>query len=142
MALSSSRPYPQCCDSTLPNTKTHLVCTWPLTVSLSLLLLSDKEQKDKEVSKESSEASVKDNTGGAEELPPKEVRKEKKESSKEKKESKKESSKESKEEVKKEAKKDKKEKDKNKEGKETEDKKVSKKSSVKAKEKESEAGDG
>lgn len=102
----------------------------------------DKEQKDKEVSKESSEASVKDNTGGAEELPPKEVRKEKKESSKEKKESKKESSKESKEEVKKEAKKDKKEKDKNKEGKETEDKKVSKKSSVKAKEKESEAGDG
>ncbi|KAM8735062.1 protein PTHB1 isoform 1-T1 [Acanthopagrus schlegelii] len=123
---------------------------------------SKKVKKDKkDVTKEPTETSLKEEAGGAEE-PVKEAKKEKKESSKEKKESKKESSKEPKEEGKKESKKEsssstsssskekkesskeKKEKDKDKEGKESGDKKVSKKSSVKVKEKkkEPEAGEG
>ncbi|KAM9723086.1 protein PTHB1 [Menidia menidia] len=116
----------------------------------------DKDSKEKkEVSREPSESTVKEDEGGAEE-PVKEAKKEKKESSKEKKESKKDSSKEPKEEAKKETKKDssskekkesskeKKEKDKDKEGKESGDKKVSRKSSVKVKEKkkEPEAAEG
>ncbi|XP_074509075.1 protein PTHB1 isoform X1 [Sebastes fasciatus] len=122
----------------------------------------DKDSKEaKEVSRESLEASVKEEVGGAEE-PVKEAKKEKKESSKEKKESKKDSSKEPKEEAakkeskkesssskeKKEPSKEKKEKDKDKEGKEagkeSGDKKVSRKSSVKVKEKKKEpdAGEG
>ncbi|XP_040900630.1 protein PTHB1 [Toxotes jaculatrix] len=113
-----------------------------------------KEKKD--VSREPSESTVKEEAGDAEE-PVKEAKKEKKESSKEKKESKKDSSKEPKEEAKKESKKEsssskekkessKEKKEKEKEGKETskeQDKKVSRKSSVKVKEKkkEPEAGD-
>ncbi|XP_022062616.2 protein PTHB1 isoform X2 [Acanthochromis polyacanthus] len=121
---------------------------------------SKKVKKEKkELSREPSEATVKEEGGRGEE-PVKEVKKEKKESSKEKKESKKDSSKEAKEpkeEAKKESKKEsssskekkeKKEKDKEKEGKETSkesgDKKVSRKSSVKVKEKkkEPEAAEG
>ncbi|XP_035464587.1 protein PTHB1 isoform X2 [Scophthalmus maximus] len=120
----------------------------------------DKDSKEKkEVSRDPSEATVREEAGGAEE-PVKEAKREKKESSREKKESKKDSSKEPKEEeAKKESKKEssaskeKKEssrekKDKEKEGKdagkETGDKKVSKKASVKVKEKkkEPEVGDG
>ncbi|KAM4580045.1 protein PTHB1 [Odontesthes bonariensis] len=116
----------------------------------------DKDSKEKkEVSREPSETTVKEEGGGAEE-PVKEAKKEKKESSKEKKESKKESSKEAKEakkeskkessssKEKKESSKEKKEKDKEKEGKESGDKKVSRKSSVKVKEKkkEPEAAEG
>ncbi|KAM7382893.1 hypothetical protein PAMP_002590 [Pampus punctatissimus] len=116
----------------------------------------DKESKGKkEASRESSEAAVKEEAGGSEEIV-KEAKKEKKELSKEKRESKKDSSKEPKEEAKKESKKEssssskekkesskeKKEKDKDKEGKEASkesgDKKVSKKSSVKVKEKKKE----
>ncbi|XP_067456594.1 protein PTHB1 [Thunnus thynnus] len=121
----------------------------------------DKDSKEKkEVSREPSEATVKEEAGGAEETV-KEVKKEKKESSKEKKESKKDSSKEPKEETKKESKKESssskekkessKEKKKDKEtkegkeaSKESGDKKVSRKSSVKVKEKkkEPEAAEG
>ncbi|KAF3839169.1 hypothetical protein F7725_017886 [Dissostichus mawsoni] len=119
----------------------------------------DKDSKEKkEISRESSEPTVKEEGGSAEE-PVKEAKKEKKESSKEKKEPKKDSSKEeAKKETKKEtssskekkessSSKEKKEKDKDKEGKEaskeTGDKKVPRKSSVKVKEKkkEPEAGD-
>ncbi|XP_069568047.1 protein PTHB1 isoform X1 [Brachyistius frenatus] len=96
----------------------------------------EKDSKDKKAaSRDSSEAAVRDEAGGAEESA-KEAKKEKKESSKEKKESKKETS-SSKE------KKEKKEKDKEKEVKESGDKKVSRKSSVKVKEKkEPEAAEG
>ncbi|XP_015227563.1 PREDICTED: protein PTHB1 [Cyprinodon variegatus] len=107
-----------------------------------------KEKKD--VSREPSEASVKEEAGVPEE-PIKEVKKEKKESSKDKKESKKDSSKEAKEpkdEAKKKesssSKEKKEKKEKEKEGKESGDRKVSRKSSVKVKDKkkETEAAEG
>ncbi|XP_044065409.1 protein PTHB1 isoform X1 [Siniperca chuatsi] len=116
----------------------------------------DKDSKEKkEVSRETSEANVKEEVGGAEK-PVKEAKKEKKESkkdsSKEAKEPKEEAKKESKKESssskeKKESSKEKKEKDKDKEGKEASkesgDKKVSRKLSVKVKEKkEPDAGEG
>ncbi|XP_038566439.1 protein PTHB1 isoform X2 [Micropterus salmoides] len=116
-----------------------------------------KKDKDSKEKKEViSEASLKEEAGGAEE-PLKEAKKEKKEPSKEKKESKKETSKEAKQETKKESKKEsssskekkesskeKKEKEGKEASKESGDKKVSRKSSVKVKEKkkEPEAGEG
>ncbi|XP_038138416.1 protein PTHB1 isoform X2 [Cyprinodon tularosa] len=107
-----------------------------------------KEKKD--VSREPSEATVKEEAGVPEE-PIKEAKKETKESSKDKKESKKDSSKEAKEpkdEVKKKesssSKEKKEKKEKEKEGKESGDRKVSRKSSVKVKDKkkETEAAEG